>query len=227
MNRLKPTTKKSSKKTNNYNLILNLLADEPNGEELWLIGEIWRLGRCNFSVNTRNSMRIPTQSAGTIILQMKATGRVVRLKSKSSVEEINLDEIYVKLDELLSTDSGDQSDLDPGQSFADLDHADTTVVDNGIHYLLQAKSEKSSLLREKALRAVKSLNPGKSEIIIHELPRDILRKFLYDPKTLNLNRNEDYRESLIKLGQWMQTKLAGKPLILFNHRDQQIDMYYR
>lgn len=220
----------------NINLILNLLGDEPNNEELWLIGEIWRVGRSsNFTVNPKNTTTstrtVQVPSSQTVLLQMKAIGRTIRIKSKSSVEEVNLEEISVKLEEICNFENDPiQSDLEQGTGAVSVDFDANESITEGIHYVLQGKSEKNPLLREKAIKAVKSVNPSKSEIVIHELPRDILRKFLYDPsKPLSNNgkSNEEYREQLTKLSQLLQNKLAGKTVILFNHKDQQIDMYYK
>ena len=204
-------------------LILNLLSDVANCDEMWLIGELWRTGRTNLTVNRKNLNQ--NKSSSSLILQMKATGRIVRIKRKNSVEEVSLDQISTKLDEeFCEYDYTATSDIESA-----LNPEMESELYEGVHYLMQqTKSERNQpLLREKALRSLKLSNLTKCEIVIHDIPHDILKKFFYDPGNIpRVKSNEEYRDQLNKLAQLMQSKLVGKTLFLFNHKDQQIDLYY-
>ena len=139
---------------------------------------------------------------------------------------------------------------DPGnQDYPDhvyIDESSTPVNNESptpIHYILpNPKSDRSNpILREKALKALKqvTVSTHKSvEILIHELPRDIIGKLIYDPSSINktTRMNEEQRDQVQKMNQFISgsniKKTAGissnstKLIVLFNHKDNQIDLFY-
>lgn len=211
-------------------ILLNLIGETANSDELWLIGELWRLGRGGNLIIGGGDKSITGSSSGlnpstsTIQIQMKATGkRVLRVKWRT-VEEISIEEIGQKLkmieesEELVNNNETEQIIINECN--------DSSTSD--VHFVLSAsKAERNPILREKAGKALKLANPSKTEIVIHELPRDILKRFLSDhPRNSTLKVSEEFRDQLTKMGQLLQGKLAGKTVLFFNHKDNQIEMIF-
>lgn len=214
-------------------ILLNLIGETANSDELWIIGELWRLGRGgnliigggDKSITGLSSSLSPSTSI--IQIQMKATGkRVLRVKWRT-VEEISIEEIGQKLKMIEeSEDSVINSHNSNETEQIILNECNDSSTD--VHFVLSAsKAERNPILREKAGKALKLANPSKTEIVIHELPRDILKRFLSDqPRNTTLKVSEDFRDQLTKMGQLLQGKLAGKTVLFFNHKDNQIEMIF-
>lgn len=229
--------KKSSKNA----IALNLANGEvPSNEELWLIGEIWRIGRgSNFTIVTKSASNtnIPLNS---LQIQVKSNSGRVRVKNGREVEEFSLEEFPVKLEATeLNFDRDQISVISDSQE--DPDHDESTVSESNVpvHYVLtNQKSERTNpILREKAMKALKLVTSATTksiEIIIHELPHEIMGKLLYDPAALNKNlkMNEEQREQVKRINQFVSvvkktiSLSGGKVMVLYNHRDNQTDLLY-
>lgn len=229
-------------------IFLNLTGETANSDELWLIGELWRLGRGgNLIIGNSGGGGggggggDKTTTNSSIQLQVKVTGKgVLRMKWRAGreAEEISIEEIGQKLkfieeSEDFNTDNEMTSVTVTGVMNEYSDSIDGTNCGGGdVHFVLSSgasKAERNPILRDKALKALKLVNPSKIEIVIHELPRDLLKRLLYDnnPRnTISLKVSEDFRDQLTKLGQLLQGKLAGKTVLFVNHKDNQIDMIF-
>ena len=221
------------KQRQNRPIILNLIGESANSDELWLIGELWRLGRGgNLNISGSGGDKAGNSS---IQLQVKATGkRVLRVKWRTGreVEEISIEEIGQKLKmiEELEDLVSESDTLVTVSSDFNLGESNCELCD--VHFVLSAsKAERNPILREKAVKALKLVNPSKAEIVIHELPRDLLKRFLYDnsprnSSSINAKVSEEFRDQLMKMGQLLQGKLAGKTIVFVNHKDNQIDLIF-
>ena len=221
----KPTQNKINKSVRL--IVLNLAGEAANSDELWLIGEIWRLGRAaNFIVN--KAEKSIEKFSNSIQLQLKATGKVLRVKWRTGreVEEISMEEIGTKLRSIEESDDF-LSENDTHNLNTATDYTTETVADFvDVHFVLAtAKAERNPILREKAVKALKLVNPNKPEIVIHELPRDLFKRLIHD-NTRNFKVSEEFRDQLMKMGQLLQGKLAGKMVIFINHKDNQIDIIF-
>lgn len=212
-----------------FTIVLNLIGEAANASELWLIGELWRLGRGgNLTVNRDISGNL--SQTWTIQMQLKATGKVLRMKWRTGkeVEEIPIEEVGAKLKQIEETEFDLMSDSDVIGTAEPFTNPSNPVSDeNNVHFVLAgAKGERNPILREKAAKAVKLVNPSRAEIVIHELPRDILKRLLHDNNARVGKVSEEFRDQLMKMGQLLQGKLAGKMVIFVNHKDNQIDTFF-
>lgn len=209
-------------------MILTLANGEvPSNEELWIIGEIWRIGRgTNFTVlSTNNGTNVPVNF---LQIQVKSNSGKVRLKIGREVEEFSLEEFLLKL-EANELNSNEQINiLSDAQEFPEIDHEDFNESNVPIHYVL-SNPRTNPILREKAMKAMKQVTTATTksiEIIIHELPRDMIGKLVYDPATLkNTKMGEEQREQLQRINQFI-TKKSKVMMVLYNHKDNQTDLYY-
>lgn len=226
-------------------MILNLVdCDQPTNEELWLIGEIWRLGRGTNLMIPRGGV---APSGNSIQIQVKSNSGKVRVKNGREVEELTLEEFVVKLEnndfnENVMSDTPDPQDLDHTD---EINVSTTNDPITPVHYILSNPNAKSSdrsnpIMREKALKALKQLTttiPKSVEILIHELPRDIIGKLLYEPGALVQSRKmgEEQRDQVQRMSQFLlgggnkksgNATVSHKLMVLFNHKDNQIDLYY-
>ena len=225
-------------------MILNLVnCDQPTNEELWLIGEIWRLGRGANLMIPRGGVA-PT--GNSIQIQVKSNSGKVRVKTGRDVAELTLEEFVIKLEnnefnENVISDSPDTQDLDHPDDTSLLATNDPITP---VHYILSnpnAKSDRSNpIMREKALKALKQLTttiPKSVEILIHELPRDIIGKLLYEPGSMVQSKKmgEEQRDQVQRMSQFLlgggnkksgNVAASSKLMVLFNHKDNQIDLYY-
>ena len=202
-------------------------------------------------------------------LQIKSSGGIVKIKSKNfkEIEEVSINEIGNRLKSIFEEFSeinceNNNNNIDEFDEYYESsqdyligsnnnnnnnnssnNNNNNNIVESfNVHYLLSHKSEKNPILKEKALKAVRSLNPSKGEIIIHELPRDLLRKLLdklngngiLNPQSSLLNNNnnqtrnnneEAFREQIGRLNQVLG-KLGNKMVVFFNHKDNQIDLIF-
>lgn len=210
--------------------VINLGSEEPNGDELILIGEMWRLGRAGQLTINRAGVNINNNTS--VQLQMKSSNnRIVRIKRGRDVEEVSIEDFASKLrsiddsNTVLSGDSGDET-------VSNVLNEDEALTGD-VHYLLvNSKMEKNPILREKALRAVKQVvNLVKCDIVIHELPKEVLKRTLHpsaDSGNVNVNnkRLEEWRELVGRLSNLLLGKLAGKMILFVNHKDSHIEAYF-
>lgn len=233
-------------------------------EEVWLIGELWRLGTWR-PVQILKPGRVNELSAGCIQVQVKSSGRAVRIKWKQQreVEEVALDMVCARLRAILheSANEGagtDESGLDerdgPVSSLVSGPSGDTCDIGDSLvpnppitsspfepnfHYILSApKSERNPIIREKALKIVKPLlSAAKPEIVIHELPLDLLRRVIdhcvgSNPtnqqrmKLSGVTDSEEFRDQIGRLLQLLQARLQNKLVLLFNHKDAHIEIFF-
>lgn len=250
------TTSSSSKKTTKNGMILTLANGEcPSNEELWLIGEIWRVGRgSNLTIITAKNAGNSNTPANHLQIQVKSNSGRVRVKLGREVEEFSLEEFPLKLEanELNWNWNYEQVNMLSDSQDLDQDHEDTTTLASEasnsipVHYVLtNQKSERANpILREKAMKAVKQVTTAVAsakslEILIHELPRELVGKLLYDPAALtttttttakSVKMGEEQREQVQRMNQFIGKKQPGsllpKVMVLYNHKDNQTDLLY-
>lgn len=247
------TTSSSSKKTTKNGMLLTLANGEcPSNEELWLIGEIWRVGRgSNLTIITAKNAGNSNTPANHLQIQVKSNSGRVRVKLGREVEEFSLEEFPAKLEaNELNWNwnwNCDQVNMVSDSQDLDQDHEDTTALASEasnsipVHYVLtNQKSERANpILREKAMKAVKQVATAVAkslEVLIHELPRELVGKLLYDPAALTATRTtavkmgEEQREQVQRMNQFIGKKQPGsllpKVMVLYNHKDNQTDLLY-
>ena len=143
---------------------------------------------------------------------------------------------HVEEGEDLNSTTSDAPISSSGTTSATLESTHLESIESSVHYLLaNPKMEKSALLREKALKAFKQANPAKSEIVVHDLPREILKRFLHfeaaeissnSVKKPQIKMSEEDRDQLGRLNNLMQSRLNGKMILFVNHKDGQMEAFY-
>ena len=244
-----------SKRAKNSGMVLSLL-EEPSAEEMWLIGEIWRLGRgAQLTVQSKHgSLNAISIGSNCMQIQVKSNSGKVRVKIGRDVEEVPLEDFPSKLEnnEFNIFDQAGLGSLmsdsqDPGNLETDADDPGTVSFNESnipVHYILSTpKSERSNpILREKAIKALKQFTATATkspEVLIHELPRDMITKIIYDPLALkSLKMSEEQRDQMNRMCQFINssgvgkkpangaTSSTGKVTVLFNHKDNQTDIIY-
>lgn len=227
--------------------VINLAGEEPNSDELLLIGEMWRLGRAGQLTINRASGSVNNANNTSIQIQMKpSNNRIVRIKRGREVEEVSIEEIGLKLrsveencnSNLLINESSDEN----VNSTPNLSEDAIGLTDNNFHFqadihylLMNGKMEKNPILREKALRSVKEIvNFGRAEIVIHEIPKEVLKRSLHGAGVgssglttkYNSKIDEDLRDLVGRLGNLLHRKLQGKLILFVNHKDNHIEAFY-
>ena len=234
-------------------------SDHPSTEELWLIGEIWRVGRgANLTIISTRSPSGNATPPNSLQIQVKSNSGKVRVKSGREVEEVSLEEFPAKLennefnyDQSLTSVMCDSQDATGGFN-PETDHVHTedpgfTEASTPVHYILSnPKSERPTnpILREKAMKALKQVTTAttkSAEILIHELPREIIAKMVYEPAALTNNQtvkmNEEQRDQVQRMNQFISGGRkpvggsnavvgTGRVMVLYNHKDNQTDLLY-
>ena len=144
-------------------------------------------------------------------------------------------------EDYFNTNASDSNVSSLGTVASTLESTHSESSEWNVHYLLaNPKMERNPLLREKALKAFKQANPAKSEIIIHDLGREILKRFLHfeaaelfgnginfsSSKKAHFKMSEEERDQLGRLSNLMQSRLGGKMILFVNHKDGQVESFY-